>query len=252
MKLHRTIAVVALAGALVAGCGSSSGPSSNSGGNNGSNGIANESALQILNAAANALKTANSVTLVGSLPSNGKPTQINGTFFANGDADTTLGLSGSTVQLIKIGSNDYFQAPAAYWQAQGVPSSLSSKLDGVWVIIPDSQAKLGAKLSLSAFAAHATTDASSYTKGSTSTVDGQAVIAIVSPSQGTVYVATTGTPYPVQAVLTGTNGGTLTFSNWNSGTLPTVPAGAKTIAELGLGGPSGSSGASGAGATGTT
>jgi hypothetical protein len=244
MRLYRAIGIAAAAGALVAGCGSSSGPSSSSGA---SNGIANQSASQILTAAATALKSARSVMLVGSFSSNGKATQVNGTFFSTGDANATLGLNGVTSQLIKIGPTDYFKAPAAYWTAQGIAAGTAAKLDGIWVSIPDSQANIGNNLSLSAFASHATKDIGTYTKGGTTTVNGQAVITITSAKEGTVYVATVGTPYPVEVVKTGSNAGTLTFSNWNGGTEPTPPAGAKTLAQLGVGGTGGgSSGTSGA------
>lgn len=257
MRLFRAIAIAAAAGALVAGCGSSSGPSSNSGG---SNGIANESASDILAAAVNAMKSARSVTLNGlqtSAP--GQGVQINnGSFFSSGDVDAMITINGDSVHLIKIGSTDYMNASGDFWSKNGIPAADVSKLANVWVSVPDSLAHIGSELSLSTFA-NGFSNVGTVTKGGTSTVDGQAVVAVLSQN-GTLYVATTGTPYPVQAAKTGTGGGTLDFSNWNNAAEPTVPAGAKTLAELGVGplpGASGASGASGSiptgsGSTGTT
>jgi hypothetical protein len=246
MKVVRVVAVAAAAGLLAAGCGSSG-----SSGSSGSNGIANDSASAIVTAAFNALKSASSVTISGSQTKSGKTTDLNGVFFSSDDIDTTLTENGISFQLIKVGGTDYLKAPSAYWQSQGLPSADLSKVNNVWVSVADSVAGVGSELSLSALAASLDKNLGTLTKGGTSTVAGQSVIAVNSSNQGTLYVATTGTAYPVEA--TGkpgsANGGTLNFSNWNQGQAPTAPAGAETLAQLGLGG--GSTGGTG-GATGAT
>jgi hypothetical protein len=231
MRMLRVIAVAVGAGVLVAACGSS-GPASN--------GVANETASQILTAAINAMKSASSGSVSGTEVQSGKTESISGTFFAD-DADVTLVTNGETIKVIKVGTNDYIQAPSAYWASSGVPSSDLAKVNEVWISIPDSTAHLGSDFTLSGFASSLTTDVGTLTKGATSTIGGQAVIAIMSSTQnGILYVATTGTPYPVEATKSASGGGSLTFSGWNQGSTPTVPADAKTITELGLG-PSGSS-----------
>jgi hypothetical protein len=238
-------------GALVAGCGSSSGPSSNSGA---SNGIANQSASDILTAAINAIKSARSVTLSGTYGSGAQGVQIkSGTFFSSGDVDASLVINGASAHLIKIGTVDYLNADAAFWTAQSMPSADVSKLAGIWVRVPDAATHIGASLALSNIATGLATHAGTVTKGTTSTVNGQAVVSIMSSTNGTLYVATVGTPYPVEATKPGSSGGTLTFSNWNSASAPTAPAGSKSLRELGLPGATGTSGASGAsGASGST
>jgi hypothetical protein len=231
MRILRIIGLAVGAGVLVAACGSS-GPASN--------GVANESASQILTAAVNAMKSATSGSVSGTAVVSGKTESVSGTFFAV-DADVTLVTNGETIKVIKVGANDYLQAPSAYWAASGVPSDDLSKVNEVWISIPDSTAQLGSEFTLSGFATSLTSEVGTLTKGATSTIGGQAVIAIMSTTQhGTLYVATTGTPYPVEATKSSSGGGTLTFSGWNQGSTPTAPAGAKTIAELGLT-PSGSS-----------
>jgi hypothetical protein len=237
--MWRVIGVAVGAGVLVAACGSS-GPASS--------GVANESASQIFTAAINAMKSASSGSVSGSEAESGKAAQVSGTFFAD-DADVTLVTNGETIKVIKVGANDYIQGPSAYWASNGLPSADFPKVNGVWVSIPDSTAHLGSVFTLSGFATSLTADAGTLTKGATSTIGGQAVIAIISSTQnGTLYVATTGTPYPVEVTKSGSGGGTLTFSGWNQGSTPTAPAGAKTIAQLGLV-TSGSSGASGSSTT---
>jgi hypothetical protein len=243
MKVVRVVAVATAAGLLAAGCGSS--------GSSGSNGISNDSASAIVSAAFSALKSASSVTISGSQTKSGKTTDLNGVFFSSDDINTTLTENGISFQLIKVGGTDYLKAPSAYWQSQGLPSADLAKVNNVWVSVADSVAGVGSELSLSALAASLDKNLGTLTKGGTSTVDGQSVIAVNSSNQGTLYVATTGTAYPVEA--TGkpgsANGGTLTFSNWNQGQAPTAPAGAETLAQLGLA--SGATGGTGE-ATGAT
>lgn len=239
MKLVHAIGAVVAAGVVAAACGSSGGGAS-------SNGIANDSATQILTTAVNALKSASSVSVSGTKITNGKPTTLNGSFFANGDADASVTLNGSPVHLVKVGSNDYINAPSSYWAASGVPSVDLAAVSNVWVKIPDSVIHAGSQLSLAGLASHLDKNLGTLSKGSSSNVDGEAVIAVISSTQGTLYVATAGTPYPVEVVGKpgSANGGTLNFSHWNTATPPTVPAGAKTIGQLGLGG-AGASGATG-------
>src|SRR5579872_6381875 len=212
MRQYRAIGVAALAGGLLAGCSSSSGPSSNSGT---SNGIASQSASQIESAQLNAIKSARSVTINGTVSSGSKSFQINnGTFFSNGDVDATIVINGASFRLIKIGSTDYINASASYWTANGLPAAEVGKVAGVWVSIPDSTAHLGQDFSLSALATKSASNLGTLTKGSTSTVNGQSVISITSSTKGTLYVATTGTPYPVKTLPSGSGEGELTFSNW--------------------------------------
>jgi hypothetical protein len=246
MRLVRVVGAVAAAGLVAAGCGSSGGGSSN--------GVANDSASGIVTAALNALKSASSVSISGTQTKSGQTTDLNGVFFSSGDIDTTVTQNGISFQLIKVGGTDYFKAPSSYWQSQGnIPAGDLPKLNNVWVSIPDSSAGVGSSLSLSAIASSLDKNLGTLTKGGTSTVNGQAVIAVTSSSQGTLYVATTGTPYPVQAVGKpgSANGGTLNFGSWNEGQAPTAPAGAETLAQLGLAG-SGSGGTGGTGVTGNT
>jgi hypothetical protein len=241
MRLLRVIGLAAAIGALAAGCSSSSSPSSNSGA---SNGVAGESASAILTAAVNAVKSAKSVTLNGTIPSGGPAVRVDhGTYFSSGDGKATIVIGGYPLQVVKIGATDYINAPAGFWSSHGVPAADAAKVSGVWVILPDSTVKIGSALTLSALAGHLRTTGK-VTKGGTSTVLGQPVIALITPQHDTIYVATAGTPYPVE-VVKGSTGHVLTLTSWNQGSEPTPPAGAKTLAQLGLGGPSGSSGTSG-------
>ena len=49
---------------------------------------------------------------------------------------------------------------------------------------------------------------------------------------GTLYVATSGKPYPVKLAKGGAGGGTLTFDRWNQPVSITPPANAIDLAQL--------------------
>jgi hypothetical protein len=238
-------------GGLAAGCG---------GGSSG-NGVANESAQQILNSALGALRSAHSVHVKGSGTQNGSPISIDLTLYSSGDADGTITMNSQTFQLVKIGSTDYVMANESFWQNSGnVPAATAANLAGKWVTIPDSQANIGSQFSIDSFASSLDSNVGTVTKGSTSTVDGQAAISVISSKQGTLWVATTGTPYPIEAQSNGHSTselGSFTMSDWNAAAAPTAPSGAIPISAFSGGtGQTGATGATGAtgstGSTGTT
>ena len=70
------------------------------------------------------------------------------------------------------------------------------------------------------------------TKGATSKVNGQPVIALVDSSKkGILYVSTTGSPYPIKLVNTGGKG-TITFGQWNESVALAPPADSIDINKL--------------------
>ena len=67
----------------------------------------------------------------------------------------------------------------------------------------------------------------------TKTVDGQKVVAVTDVSQGgTLYVATVGTPFPIEIAKDGGSGGRITFDRWNKPVTLTAPANAININQL--------------------
>ncbi len=211
-------------GLMASACSSSSG-----------NGVASKSASEILSTTLAALKSASSVRVSGQVTNKGSSNTIDAVLYSSGDISGTVGTAGSEVKIVKIGETDYLQAGAAYWEKNGLPAADAAKLDNKWVSISDSTAKLGSDFSLGSLAGSLGKDAGTITKGSTSTVNGQGAIAITSTKGGTLYVATSGTAYPIKATSTGgANGvGSFSFSDWNQGgKAPTAPAGAEPLSSL--------------------
>jgi len=59
-------------------------------------------------------------------------------------------------------------------------------------------------------------------------------VAIVDTTKGgTLYVAASGTPYPVALVKSGNSAGSIEFSNWNQSVTLTAPKGALDLSQFG-------------------
>jgi DNA-binding beta-propeller fold protein YncE len=71
------------------------------------------------------------------------------------------------------------------------------------------------------------------TKGASSTLGGQPVVAVTSSKGGTMYVATTGKPYPLEVSKnSGGQTGKVTFSDYNKSFTITAPANSINIEQL--------------------
>jgi hypothetical protein len=221
----------------------------------GSSYIAGESAPQIAQAMTAALDGVTSTTINGSETKNGSVITIAATIFSNGDIAGAIDENGNAAQLIKIGGNDYLDAGASYFTSTGSPARLASALSGKWIEVPDGQSNAGSLFSFSALIGGlAGIGTGTVTKGKTSTIDGVAAVSIVSPTLGTIWVPASGTPYPIEVVVPGGSGlNSITFSNWNEGTIPKAPIGSRPASTFSASGASGTSGVSGAsGASGTS
>jgi hypothetical protein len=151
----------------------------------------------------------------------GDPIVIDVTSFSNGDVSGTGSLNGHQASLIIIGETLYIDAGAAYWLASSVSQSTANKFADRWVSGPSTGSYSG--YTMSSLASGLKASEGSATAGETGTIDGQAAVSIHF-STGPLWVATTGEPYPIEADGTG---GSVIFSDWNEGSIPTVPSGAK-------------------------
>ncbi len=201
----------------------------------GSSDLASQSPTQILNAVKQAFSSASSVRVTGRVNQGSQSGSVDLTTFSNSDFSGTISYGGNTVQVVRIGNNDYLKASAGFYQAQGSPASEASLLGGKWVYGTNQQVGLGNDFTLSGLASQVTKPKPPVTKGATGTVDGQAAVALHSPD-GTLWVATSGTAYPIEISQSGSSGGDIHFSAWNQGTAPTAPAGAINLNSVGSSG----------------
>lgn len=200
-----------------------------------SNGVANQSANQIVTAAASALTGATSFTYAGITRSNGTSTGLKVSLSSSGNGQGTLTSSRQPVKIIKVGNTLYVSSTKAFW-TKNLGASAGNTLGTQWVAVSSGQTDYSGIAAL--FQAQQitspflTTANTTFTKGRTGTINGQPVIVVFGKSGSTVntiYVATTGKPYLVKITSPGSNGGTLIFTNYNRPVNPTAPPNPITI-----------------------
>lgn len=220
-------AVLALGAGVLSGCGSSS--SSND------NGVAAKSPTEILAASKSAAASASAVHVNGSLVAGGAPITLDLTVVAGQGGKGRISENGLSFELIQVGGNAYISGSSEFY-THFAGAGAAKLLEGKWLEAPattGSFATLGSLTNMQKLVETALAQHGTLTKGSTTTVAGQPVVPITDTTQsGTLYVATTGKPYPVQIAKSGSGGGSITFSNWDQPVTITAPKNAISLGEL--------------------
>jgi hypothetical protein len=224
----------------IAACGSSSSSSGSTSSSTSStagssdNGVASKSADQIVAAAHDAANGLGSVHVAGTVSAGARPVTMD-LNLANGKGGRgSMSASGLSFKIISLGQTAYFSGGQSFWQRFGGQAA-AQLLQGKWLKAP-ATGNFGsfAKLTdMQTLFSKLLASRGSLTKGSTSTVNGQMVIAVNdSANGGTLYVATTGKPYPIRVANNGSGGGQLTFDRFNETVSLTAPAHAIDISQL--------------------
>jgi len=198
-----------LIAAALAGCGSS-------GSSNSTSALESEAPQTILNSTLGAANSLKSVHAAGSIDSGGQHINLDLNLLDGVGGRGQITLNGLAFQLVGLGKYAYLKAPAQVWEKAGAPATAAQALDGKWLRTPASGqfASIAQLTDIHQLFAQLLKPHGKLKTGGTSTVAGQKVVAITS-SEGTLYVAATGKPYPVQLAKSGTNGGHLTFDHFN-------------------------------------
>jgi hypothetical protein len=166
---------------------------------------------------------ARSFRIVETSTTKGVTTHVDMRYSASGSAGTITNGS-STLHLIHIGSATYVKAPDGFWKAQltsAQQAKYGNDVHNAWVKVPLLGSTFG---QLSAFTdkeqivgALVKKETSQFVRGPKQTVDGVPSVRLTDPIKGTVvYVATIGTPYPVQVVGGKGSSAVAHFSEWNT------------------------------------
>jgi hypothetical protein len=226
--LSAPLLVLLLLAALLAGCGGSS--SSSSG-----NGVADKAPNEIVAATKVAADAASSVHVAGSIVSNGSPITLDLTLLAGKGGRGNISENGLSFELIQTGRTVYIKGSAAFYKHIG-GTAAAQLLEGKWLKAPASSsdfASLSQLTELRQLVDQTLANHGTLTKGSTTTVNGQKVISVVDKSRGgTLYIATTGQPYPAQITKGGSGGGKISFDGWNKSVTLAAPANAIDVAQL--------------------
>jgi len=213
-----------LFGAALGGCGGSSS----------GNGIAAKTPAAIVAATKAAADSASSAHVAGSIVSGGSPVTLDLELAASGGRGQ-LALNGLGFEVVQSGGTVYIKGSSAFYRHIG-GATAAQLLQGKWLKAPATTPEFASVSSLTDL--HRLIDATLASHGTlvktpATTVDGKRVVGLTDQTQGgTLYVATSGKPYPVQLAKGGAGGGTLTFDRWNQPVSITPPANAIDLAQL--------------------
>jgi hypothetical protein len=215
-----------LACGVLAGCGGSS---------SAGNGIASKSPAQIIAAAKAAADAAATVRVAGTVINEGKPLSIDMELLAGKGGRGRITIGGVSISLIRVGGAVYINGSQAFYRRIAGPTA-ARLLQGKWLKAPEKSGNFASLASLTDLAKLIDTTLASHgalARDGTKTLGGQKVVAINDVSQGgTLYVAVTGAPYPIEVVKDGGSGGRIVFDRWNKPVTLTAPANAININQL--------------------
>jgi hypothetical protein len=238
-------AVAAVAAVAVSACGSSSGGSSSSSSSSSSsaapsNGVAAKSADQILSTAIAAAEAAKSVHVSGSIKSGKQSIGLDLSIVQGKGATGTISEGSASFKLVESGGSFYMQPDQAFLLKFAHTKAAADLFKGKWLKGSSTDANFasfGELTSIKTLMGSLTQAHGTLSKGSTSTLSGQPVIALNSSKGGTMYVATTGKPYPLQVSKnSGGQSGKVTFSDYNKAFPITAPTNSINIDQLTSGG----------------
>lgn len=216
------ICAAGLAGGI-AGCGGSS-----------DNGVAAKSADGIVSAASNAVSGVKSVHVAGSLLSGGSPITLNLSLVDGEGGGGQMSQNGLSFKIIDLGGTVYINGSDAFWRHIGGTAAVQL-FHGRWLKAPASGqfASIASLTDVRALFNKLLSNHGTLAKGPTTTVAGQKAVAVNDTTKGgTLYVATTGPPYPVEVSMQGSQGGRIVFDRYNQSVSLTAPANAIDISKL--------------------
>lgn len=217
-----------------AGCSGSSGSSSSSSGN----GVASKPPAEILAATKSAAEHASSAHIAGALRSGGSPITLDLDLLAGHGGRGRLSEGGLAFELIVVDGTVYIKGSPSFYRRFG-GTAAARLFQGKWLRSSATSSELATLASLTdlgrlldqALADHGTL--TKLTKGATTTAFGQPVVELQDTSKdGSLYVATTGQPYPIEIVKRGSDPGHVAFTRWNEPVSLSAPSGAVDIGQL--------------------
>jgi hypothetical protein len=230
MRLWHSLRAAAVPGLVLlatalAGCGGSSS----------GNGVAAKTPNEIVAATKVAADAARSVHVSGSIVSGGSPITLDMDVLAGKGGRGQLSESGLSFELIQTGGTVYIKGSPAFYRHIG-GTAAAQLLQGRWLKAPTTSSEFASLASLTDLRQLIDTTLANHgalTKGATTTVDGQKVVGVTDTSKGgTLYIATTGQPYPIEVTKDGANGGKIVLDRWNESVSLAAPANAIDIAQL--------------------
>jgi hypothetical protein len=231
-RMQAPILMLVLMAGLLAGCGGSGGGTTSSS----SNGEASKSGTQVLSDATRAATGASSFHASGHVSSSGTSVTLDLTIAKGKGAKGSMSTGGASFDLVEVGNTVYIKGSDAFYKKFG-GAAAAQLLHGKWVKGSASTGQLAPLADLTdpqaLFQEVAKNHGKLVNDGET-TYAGQKVVEIKKASSGDIlYVAATGTPYPVALVGgKGDKGDTVTLDKWNQSVSISPPSGAIDLSTL--------------------
>jgi hypothetical protein len=210
----------------LAACGGSGGSSSN--------GVADKSANDIAAAATTAVENASSVHVSGPIARQGFPTALDLTLVRGKGAQGSMSAGALKFKIVAVGKEIYINGSSSFWRRYA-NNNIAQLLTGKWLKAPASGqfAGLAVLADMHSLFNQLLANHGKLVKGQPTTVRGSKVIGLKEADHGgTLYVATTGKPYPIQVIKRGTQGGELDFDRYNQPVSLKAPGNAIDISQL--------------------
>jgi hypothetical protein len=224
---RRLAAVCALLLALgLAACGGSGGGSSN--------GIAAKSASDIAAAATSAVENASSVHVSGPIARQGFPTALDMTLVKGKGAQGSMSAGKLNFRIMAVDQEIYINGSSSFWRRYA-NNNVAQLFTGKWLKAPATGqfAGLAVLTDMHSLFNQLLAQHGALVKGQQTTVRGKKVIGLNDTAHGgTLYVAITGQPYPVQVTKRGSQGGELDFDRYNLPVTLKAPGSAIDISHL--------------------
>jgi len=195
------------------------------------NGVGAKTPAQIVAAAQLAAAGAATVHVAGSIVNGGKPISLDMELISGKGGQGRVALDGVSVELLAVDRGGYLNGSAAFFRH--VLGPVGEQLGGRWLKAPAHRGNFSwikSLTSLRDLVAAALATHGSLSRAPGKTLAGEPAVAVTDgASGGTLYVAATGDPYPLELV---TPRGTLVFDRWNRPVTLTAPATAVNISRL--------------------
>jgi len=209
---------------VIAGCG----------GGASDNGVSAKSADGIVSAAIGAINSATSAHISGSEVNGGTPVTMNLDLVAGKGGRGEVSEGGQRISIEVVGNEVYMSGNDAFW-ARVFPSAAVKQLHGKWLKASAAGqfASIAQLTDLRGLADTLLKTNGALVKSGTKTIDGQDAVGVTDAKKGgTLYVATTGKPYPLELLGGGAQGADITLSGFNRPVTLTAPADIIDVSQL--------------------
>jgi hypothetical protein len=216
-------AVALLPLAALAGCGATA-----------SNGVASKAPNEILAAAQSAASGAKAVHLAGSVAARGTPLSVDLDLVAGKGAEGQIAEHGLPFQLVALEDALYIYGSTAFYRHFGGNAAVQL-FQGRWLKAPASGefASLATLTHMRTLFGALLGGRGKLEPAGAAVIGGQKAVGVTDASdRATLYVATTGKPYPVALIQGGAGGGRLLFARWDEPVSIAAPPNAINIAAL--------------------